>query len=220
MRQHQRPPGPTTNDAAPFTSSMLEVSRPDRPVLGKPKSVGWSVAQTTHVAAGFSPEMAQGWHSDSPRLFQKPRIGWSVSQTTHDPAPFSPEMVLADRPNLAQLRKPKPFGWFAPHLTFDVFSIEMVTGWHADRPRVFLAPRIPLPVSQTTHTAATFSIEMVLGARPAVKAMLRKPFGQGWSQTIPDDITSVTPVVDPDYWRGRPWRGHPKIAYPIDGALH
>lgn len=26
--------------------------------------------------------------------------------------------------------------------------------------------------------------------------------------------------VDPDYWRGISWRGHPKVAYPIDGAIH
>ena len=29
----------------------------------------------------------------------------------------------------------------------------------------------------------------------------------------------VTPGVDPAYWRGTPWIGHPKVAWPVDGAL-
>lgn len=28
----------------------------------------------------------------------------------------------------------------------------------------------------------------------------------------------VTPAVDPGYWRGTPWIGHPLKAYPTDGA--
>lgn len=33
-------------------------------------------------------------------------------------------------------------------------------------------------------------------------------------------VGAGAPVADPDYWRGVSWRGHPKVAYPTDGAIH
>jgi hypothetical protein len=54
-------------------------------------------------------------------------------------------------------------GW--SHLPPDIpaFSIEMIRGWHPDSPNIFLAPRIPLPVSQTTQVNAAISVEMFQG---------------------------------------------------------
>lgn len=146
-------------------------------------------------AAAFSLEMAQGVHPDQPRPFRPPKLGWQTSQLTHDAAPFGPEMAAgwhADRPTLWL---PLRTGTVAFTIDVAPFSVEMAQGSHPDRSRAFLAPRIALPDSQTTHTSAPFGPEMVVGWHPDRAMLLR-------TRTIPLPLspteTIATVVVSGD----------------------
>jgi hypothetical protein len=74
--------------------------------------------------------------------------------------------------------------------TIDLFSIDMVIGARPDLPRLFLAPRIPLPASQPTHVDAPFSPEMVTGWAPLQPRLFIFP-KLGWS------VTQATHVAAP-----------------------
>lgn len=84
-------------------------------------------------------------------------------------------------------------GWIGVPPDVLVFSIEMVQGARppVQRPSLFLAPRIPLPLSQPTPTAAPFGPEMVQGWQPL---RFRQPAVQrfGWSV---GETRTVVPVV-------------------------
>lgn len=196
MAQHQRLTGPTAvNAAAPFTSSMVDGSHPDRNRVQLGPRIPLPLAQTTHVQATFTPDMVQGSHPDTSRAFVAPKPGWSISQTTHTDAPFTSSMSAGWRPDAPRLFKVK-LGWawsettFAPPMTPEQFA-----GWHPDTARTFLAPRIPQPLHQAAqHVAAAFSPEMAAGWKPD-RAILWKPRPDGWlANLLTFDIFSIEMV--------------------------
>ena len=61
-----------------------------------------------------------------------------------------------------QLMRATSEGFSIAQVTFQVqMTPEMWAGWRPDSGRLFLAPRIPLPVSQTTHVENAFTSSMV-----------------------------------------------------------
>lgn len=161
---------------------MVQGSVPDRnrQMLGHRIPLPLDQAPS-HVSAPFSPEMSQGWKPDSGRAWLPLRVGWNTSQTSPVSAPFSIEMVLGSAPLLG--RRSQPFGSGIPLAPPDVlaFGIEMVQGSVPARARLFLGPRIPLPLDQVNHIPAPFGQEMVNGQGPSSP---RPPFTErvGWSQ--------------------------------------
>lgn len=154
---------PVTHVPAPFGLEMLEASRPFAPRIFVPAKQGWSTAQLTHVAAPFSQEMITALRPETARLFRArfPHLPENVFIDT-----FSIEMVAGWHPD-----SPRLFIARAPHLPnvvqIFVFSSEMTVGWKPDQPRLFdTRNRRGWQVTQTTHGAAPFSVEMVQGATP------------------------------------------------------
>lgn len=146
----------------------------------------------------MTPEMFAGWHPDTPRLPFIAKRGLQSNQTTFDAAPFTPDMVAgwhADRPRLPFAAK---YGWQDSQLTFLVqMTTEMFQGSRPDSPRIFLGPRIPLPIYEVSGTAAAFSQEMVLGWQPKRNRAYMPPLGYAWS---PYD-TIIPPVIRTPYGR-------------------
>lgn len=84
-----------------------------------------------------------------------------------DTGDFSPEQAdgsSAGMPRPTNRQMPRPF---AETQSIIPFSIEMVVGNQPSRNRMRLGPRIPLPLSQTTHVQNAFAIDMVAGNKPA-----------------------------------------------------
>jgi hypothetical protein len=71
---------------------------------------------------------------------------------------------------------------------------DMFAGWHPDTHRIRLAPRIPLPASQTTHVAAAFSPDMVEGHQPpSARPHVIGKFG--WHTSQPTFVVQMTPEM-------------------------
>lgn len=207
----------TTHVAATFQPNMTIGWQPHANRYAKPFPQG--TQWWTPEVPVFSIEMIQGSKPDQPRLFLGPRIPLPVSQTTHVAAPFSAEMVAGASPdrNRAFVYPKTGVTWWTPEV--DPFSVEMVIGWHPDRPRVHLGPRIPLPTSQTTHTDAPFSAEMVAGVTAPTKRYAA-PFHVGWQWWTPEvEAFSIEMVQGwhPDTAR---IRLGPKIPLPVAQPTH
>lgn len=189
----------TTFDA-PMTPEQFAGWHPDRaraftaPRLPLPLS---PAAQNT--AAAFGPEMVVGWHPDTGRFFIQPKIGWQTAQPTHTAAAFGPEMVQGAKPDQARPTTPHQW-WITSQTTFDVpMTPEQFAGWHPDTARAWLAPKIPLPISQPTHTAAPFGHEMVAGSKPDQARVFQRPrLGWQWAET------TFAVEMTPEQWAG--WR--------------
>jgi hypothetical protein len=123
-----------------------------------PGEGGWFVIPIDVQPFAF--EAFIGWRPDAPRLFVKPRLGWSDAQLTHVAAPFSVEMVAGVVPPAIRAIFRAKDGWrITP---FDVaFADEMLLSVLPSRSTVDTRPRLGLQISQTTHTAAPFSVEML-----------------------------------------------------------
>lgn len=192
------PVSQTTHVSAPFTYDMVDGWLPERHRYSAPFHQG-TVAQTPEIPV-FSIEMVVGYKPDRPRLEASGKFplrnGWSVSQPTHVSAPFTYDMVDGWMPERHRYTSPLHTGsaWWPPDV--DPFSIEMVKGWRPDSPRLFLAPRIPLPVSQTTQVNAPLTNDMA-GWQPE-RHRYRAPFHQGVS--IMDYVTTITVLspISPD----------------------
>jgi hypothetical protein len=148
-----------------MTPEMFAGSLPDRPRILLGAKIPLPASQTTPVAAPFTPDMVLGSHPDQPRPYIAPKWGFSVSQVSPTNAPLSPEMTTGWWPLTSRgfAVHPSPVA-IPPDVT--LFSIEMVLGSRPDRPRIYLAPRIPLPLSQTTPIAAPFTVDMIVGSHP------------------------------------------------------
>lgn len=185
-----------TPDVPVFSIEMVAGSKPDRPRIFLGPRIPLPVSQTTPVAAPLSIEMTAGSAPTRNRAFVFPKIGWSVSQTTHDSATFSIEMTQGAAQPRFRYRAPFHQGaqWWTPEV--EVFDIASVIGSKPDRHRQRLGPRIGQPVSQTTHTAAPFSIEMVIGSVP-LQSRQRNDIRMrsGWSLP-PNPGPDVTPVTE------------------------
>jgi len=154
----------TPPDVDRFDSAMVQGWAPSKPRLFFAPRLEEALTGHTHVTA-FSQEQAQGSKPDRFREFLPLRTGWSSAQLTHVAAAFSPEMVSGYHPDTRARQDLRlNIGWVTPDLR--EFSNEMVYGWHPDSPRLFLAPRIPLPWSQTTHVQNAFTVDMAQGAAP------------------------------------------------------
>lgn len=155
---------PWSGTTAPWSPDMSAGAHPDRSRAFAPKNQGWTILPSVDP---FSVEMAIGSHPDRARFFSGPRpIGWQVSFPTHTAAPVTQEMVTGWTPP-----KPRLFISRAPHLPnvvqIDVFSIESTFGSRPFSPRLFsIRNHQGWSVSQPTHTAAPFSIDMVKGSPP------------------------------------------------------
>lgn len=154
----------TPPDVDRFDSAMVQGWQPSKPRLFFAPRLEEPLTAHTHVTA-FSQEQAQGSRPDRYREFLPLRIGWHSSQLTHVAAALSPEMVSGYHPDTkAKLDLRSNVGWVTPDLR--EFSNEMVYGWHPDSPSLFLPPRIPLPLSQTTHVENAFTVDQIQGAKP------------------------------------------------------
>ncbi len=159
MAQHARPIGPSTNVEAPFGPEMVQGAQPDRPA-NRPM---WATYPQ--------------------------RQGMQLSQTTPVEAPFTPDMVQGSQPPRFRETRPPRVGWTMWISDVLLFDSAMVQGYYPDRPRLFLAPRIPLPWSQTTPTEASFSLEMVQGTlAPEIPA----PRLQRGSGSAPPDVLTFS----------------------------
>lgn len=182
----------TTHVAAVFEPSMSQGWRPPQPRLFSTRNVlGLQIAQTTHVQAALEPAMSDGWMPDRNRERLPLRTGWSVSQTTHDTAPFGAEMADGWMPDRNRERLPLRTGQQLWAVEVPVFDVAMTQGWQPAAPRLFLAPRIPLPVSQTTPVSAPFSTEMADGSMPD-RNRERLPLRTGLSLWV-SDINTLSP---------------------------
>ena len=79
---------------------------------------------------------------------------------------------------------------------------EMWAGWHPDTSRAWLAPRLPLPISQPTHDVAPFSPEMAAGWQPTHGIRFTAKPGWIWSET-----TFVQPMTPEEFAGWQPARG-------------
>jgi hypothetical protein len=190
MSQHARPVGPTTtNDAAAFDQSMAQGCLPDRTPL------------------------RESWRQISRRA------GWHSGQTTHVSAPFDPAMATGAHPDRNREWLPLRVGVQEWVSDIALFSVDMVQGARPDLPRLFLAPRIPLPVSQTTQTDAPFSMEMAAGARPDRPRPAFKPH-EGWVQS-PNIVTVFAFEMLIGAWPSQPrLRYQPKIGWQLSQTTH
>lgn len=182
-----------THVAAPFTVDMISGWHPDRYRYGAPFHQGQQL-WTVEVSV-FDFTTTFGSKPEKPRLepsgTHTRRAGWAASQPTHVSAPFTVDMAAGWTPTRHRYTAPLHVGvsWWPPDV--DAFSIEMVKGWRPDSPRLFLAPRIPLPVSQTSHVSATITIDMS-GVQPQ-RHRYSAPFHQGLSILDTTGIISLTP---------------------------
>lgn len=162
----------------------------------------------------FSIEMVIGSAPDRARLPKLDRRGVQLSQTTHTSATFSVEMSAGSAPPRQRYTAPEHRGWQFWAVEVPVFSMEMVQGSRPDRNRVQLGPKTLQPWSQTTHTAAPFSIEMAIGVRPPQQ---RKPTqGRvGWLAWVTEvfDATLIR-VRRTMFWRTGSRGGSSKIGTP------
>ncbi len=172
----------TPPDVDRFDSAMVQGWYPSKPRLFFAPRLEEALTAHTHVTA-FSQEQVHGSKPDRFREFLPVRTGWSSAQLTHVAAAFSPEMVSGYHPDMKARQDLRlNIGWVTPDLR--EFSNEMVYGWVPASPRLFLAPRLPLPWSQPTHVPAAFSPEMAQGWRPEALPDLRPRFG--WWTASPD----------------------------------
>ena len=157
-----------TPDVLIFDAAMTQGYQPSQPRIVLAPRIPLPLAQTTQVSAAFFPEMIAGNHPDNPRLFVYPKVGVNLTQPT-PVATFSIEMVLIEgRPYRANLWLPVRIGKAQWHPEVVVpFDTAMLQGSHLDSPRLFLAPRISLPISQVSPTPVPFSPEMVIGSVPS-----------------------------------------------------
>jgi hypothetical protein len=182
--------GPIVNDAAAFSPEMVVGVLPVANRQAPPHRFAGATVPPDVLAFGI--EMVIGWHPDTNRAYLPLRLGWQTTQTTPVAAPFGPEMAQGVHPDQSRawkglIRQGQQV--LAPDVP--VFSIEMVQGWHPDTHRMRLGPRIPLPVSQPTHTQAAFSPDMILGSKPdRGVTYVRKP---GWQVSLLDTIATTTP---------------------------
>ncbi len=167
----------TTHASAPFTPDMIHGSKPDRarfPFVSKP---GLQISQTTPVAAPFSMEMTAGYQPDRARFPFVAKTGLQSSQTTHTDAAFSVEMTAGYGPM-------SPLFLLGKQTNFPIGDLTIAA---ADIPSINnpLSPRLPRlwplgqQISQTTHVAAPFSVEMTAGWLPD-KARLPFVSKPGW----------------------------------------
>jgi hypothetical protein len=182
--------------SAPFSPDMVAGWQPSQNRERLPLRTGLSVWVSD--INPFSVEMVAGWHPDTPRIVLGPRLQQPISQPTHVAAPFGAEMVQGNHPDQGRPAFKAKEGWQSAQLTFVVqMTPEMFAGWHPDTNRQKLAPRIPLPLAQTTHTSAPFGHEMVQGAQPARNRVTLGKQIVGWIQGLIDGLfgtQAVTPV--------------------------
>ena len=210
-----QPLSQTSHTSAPLSLEMSAGNRPDFPRLPFSAHVGWQTSQPTFQVQ-MTTEQFQGAIPDRSRAWLAPRIPLPLSQTTHISAPVSSDMVEGWQPDRARLPFQGPIGWQSSQTTFQVqMTPEMWAGHHPDQSRAWLAPRIPLPLSQTSHQAAAVSPDMVDGWQPdRARAPFTAPSGWATSQT------TFAVVMTPEMWKGsqpdtsRAWIA-PKIPLPI-----
>jgi hypothetical protein len=181
-------------------------SKPDRPRYTATSHQGQQ-AWNAEIDL-FSVDSVSGWHPDKPRIVLGPRIQLPVSQPTHVSAPFSVDMAQGFSPSKQRYTAPIHNGvqWWTVEVL--AFGVEMAIGSRPDRPRLTLGPKIPLPVSQPTHTAATFGPEMAAGWHSdASRAWIAPKRGSSLAQT-----THTNAAITVDMLKGeQPSRGLTKF---------
>lgn len=154
---------PWSGTTPPVSPDMIAGNLPDRPRRITRRF------PSTFVVPDIDPfaiDSIFAMRPERPRLMLGPRIGQPLSQPTHTSAPISVEMLQGSTPPTKRYIAPRHDGWQVWNPTIDAFSIEMVVGYHPDKPRIQLGPRIPLPVSQTTPVVAPVTVDMLQGSHP------------------------------------------------------
>lgn len=152
----------TTHEAAPFSVEMAAGWQPPSPRLPFAAKAGWLAFFPQPYDP--PPESHIGWHPDTPRLWRYFPQGQQLSQPTHVSAPISVEMLAGWQP--PQPRPPfvAKAGWFGFFPQPYDAPPESHIGWHPDSPRIWRFFPQGQQLSQPTHTAAPFSVEMIMGA--------------------------------------------------------
>lgn len=108
--------------------------------------------------------MVQGYQPDRPRNFKGNQSGVTVYGTVPIPAAFdlgyhpdSPRIFRGEQPGQPTFPQVSVPG---------VFSIDEIVATRPDRPRNFIAKRIPLHVGELTTILAPFSMESTFAIRP------------------------------------------------------
>lgn len=141
-----------------FTLEFVGV-RTDTPRLNRGPRIGLPDSQVTHIPAAFSVEMAAGYHPDAPRILLGSRIPLPFVDFSDLTAVINVDMFAGNYTGLPRVFRPNRFAGTASPPDVELQLLEFV-GWQPDRPRLFLAPRLPQPISQPTHVAAPIGIEM------------------------------------------------------------
>jgi hypothetical protein len=100
---------------------------------------------------------------------------------------MSVEMMQGSTPPQPILKKPPPLGWSVRPFEGEIQDAAQSRGHHPDLPRLFLAPRIPLPLAQVTPVAIN-TPELYQGWIP-LRPILGKPFPVGWLGQTPEVIS-------------------------------
>ncbi len=213
MAQYPARTGPIQHDAAAITIDMLQGCRPaERSRLRVSRSALFSVPEVDPFAiettfavrpdrsraptptrgpsffpwsgttAPLSPEMFAGV---APDRRPRPTTRLAALFGVPDVAPFAMDSLFAMRPERARPMPQRRLAevFIAPDVS--PFTIDSLFATRPDRGRPFLAPRIPQPVSQTSHTAAPQSIEMTVGSTPPTQRYLA-PRHDGWQWVTPE----------------------------------
>lgn len=173
---------------------------------------GWVPSRVNDVVGTWAPvfagELASYRSGDGGRLDVRrqewaPALGWLVTSLPSGPTVAQTWPALQSQSYRLNARS-----------ALDVRTVTWPSqGWIQN------ASIIPPTVAQRWPAIL---LALAPGYRSADRARLDVR-GSEWSPSVSSWIvgsgTPLSPPVDPDYWRGRPWRGHPKVAWPRDGAL-
>lgn len=179
-----------THTSAALSIEMSQGAKPERARPFVPKyGVIW---YDPTIAVQMTAEMFAGSMPDRARPFLAPRLPLPLSQPTHVGASFSVEMSTGSRPDQPRLFAfPKLGGTWAETTFVVVMTPDMFGGQMPARARLFLGPRIPQPLAQTTHGVAPITLDMFSGSHPD----LPRIFKMKWDSMEILGFTDVTATI-------------------------
>jgi hypothetical protein len=187
------PTAQTTHISAALTTDMVAGWAP---VSGKRYLGKIGLSEVAQEFGQMTPEMWGGSSPASPRIFLAPRIGLSPGQPTHVQAAFTADMVQGNLPSRARLFVVKLGSSATPDVPLQM-TPEVFAGWHPDKNRAFLPPKLGWNTAQLTHVNAPFGTEMVAGAHPDKPRIFLHPnshlFPYFWM-----DVVGFLVAVSPD----------------------
>ncbi len=173
--QYQVRTGPLQDGPAPFSPEMVQGAYPHRARHPfKPQHIQ-PIGQITPVTAAFSFEMAVGYQPERARLL----LGQRSPDTPFIDGPF---FVSTIQPELAGLIDSSPRRWnyqrsrFALNVIAVPESVQIDWSYQPSIPRrLFLAPRIPQPLSHNESNPDSSSPPSTVGYQPARPRLFLAP---------------------------------------------